>query len=443
MRYTYFYKNKFFLEVYVIFLIVLSVCVSGYSQVTTSSLNLKQAIQYAVEHSPEFISLEKEMKSAGLDEQSAQSKMYPSLDLSATHGINDQSPRVGQGPWLSEFNITLTENLYDNGNLLTEYKIAKKRNQQARLTFEDKKNALALKIATEFIEYSLALQNQKIQQVQFDLIKKQYDLVSKDYYQGVKTQKDYLRFKTQLSRSEIDLLSVKNLIVNYENELRRLLGVSLNSSEDLSFIPIDLNLKKIMTAIKPLNLENHHQYQISELQKEIYSLSAELVRKKNSIEIFASAGVGYLSDQYLETGNSFNDRDRVNWNALITIKYNFFDWGVRRKQSESADLRSQVQSHTEDVKNLKLKKELEQLLLNINLYKNQLRLAEELLKMEQTNLSYIEREYRNGKVQYLDFITGLANLSDAKNKYFSSVADLLKLDYTYRYHEGTLYEQIK
>lgn len=410
----------------------------------TKKLSLKQAIEYALEHSPEFDSLNIEMKSAVLEEQAAKGKMFPSLDLSTTHGISDQNPRLGmvQSPWVSEFNLALTENIYDNGNLYVQHQIAKKKSEQAKLSFENKRNALSLSIATEFLRYSLALQTQQIQQVQFEMIKKQYDLVSKDYYQGVKTQKDYLRFKTQLSRSEIDLLNVRNLIADSKNELRRLLGVGVARQDELDFQPLDLNQKVSFTALKPLFLEAHSLYQISDLQKKINDLEAELVKKKNRIEVFASAGVGYLSDQYIENGNSFNDRDRMNWNALITVKYNFFDWGVRRKQSDAAELRSKVQSNIEDSKNLNLKKDLEQLMLNLTLYQNQFRLSEELFKLEQTNLNFIEREYRNGKVQYLDFIAGLTNLSDAKSKYFSAVSDLLRSEYTYRYHEGTLYEQI-
>lgn len=435
------HRKPFFFCSKIIFTFSIVTSLNVFSQ--TSKLTLKQAIQYALEHSPDFNSLDKEMKSAALEEQLSQAKMYPSLDLSTTHGLSDQSPRTAGGSaWFSEFNLALTENLYDNGNLYTEYQIAKKKNLQAKLNYNLKRDALTLDVATEFIRYSLALQTQNIQQVQFDLIKKQYDLVSKDYYQGVKTQKDYLRFKTQLSRSEIDLLVVKNLIADSKNELQRLLGVDVKMQEYLDFESIDFNQKKAILPIKPLTLEAHAQYQISQLQKEVYVLQAELVKKKNRVEVFASAGVGYLSDQYIGTGNSFNDNDRVNWNALITIKYNFFDWGVRSKQTDVAELRSQVQSHVEEAKNLRLKKDLEQLVLNINLYQSQFRLSEELLKLEQTNLNFIEKEYRNGKVQYLDFISGLTNLSDAKSKYFSAVSNLLISEYTYRYHEGTLYEQI-
>ena len=68
--------------------------------------------------------------------------------------------------------------------------------------------------------------------------------------------------------------------------------------------------------------------------------------------------------------------------------------------------------------------------------------SKELLSLEKENLDFIGREYRNGKVAYLDLINGLNNLSDAEIKYYSATSDLIIAEYTLLYHQGKLYEEL-
>ena len=65
-----------------------------------------------------------------------------------------------------------------------------------------------------------------------------------------------------------------------------------------------------------------------------------------------------------------------------------------------------------------------------------------MLELEKDNLNFLRQEYRNGKVQYLDLITGYNNFSDAEIKFYSAASSLENLKYTILYHQGKLYEEI-
>lgn len=67
-------------------------------------------------------------------------------------------------------------------------------------------------------------------------------------------------------------------------------------------------------------------------------------------------------------------------------------------------------------------------------------LAKEWVAIELTNIEYIGREYRNGKVQYLDMIAGLNALSDAQNKFYAVSAELHNVQFNILYHKGNLYD---
>lgn len=426
-------------------IVVASMSVSAIAESSPTEserFDLKKAIVFAIENSPTFDSIKRQLNISQLDEKSAEAKLLPSLDLTATHGILDASPRATTSPWNSEFNLGITESLYDNGVTRTNSKIATLNKKQAELNFEDQKNKVSLDIVSQFLTYSLNIKLLEIQEKQFKLISRQYETISRDYYQGIKTKKDFLRFKTQVSRGEINLVAAKATVEKSKQELQRLIGINLNSNSEIEFVPISLETVKNEIPDSTLNIENHLQYRAAQIQKEANQLSADLISRKNLPEWFLSTGVNYTSSNYIGTGQSFSDNARTGWSALLTVKYNFFDWGTRSRDKAVALHKNIIQNNELDSNSLLLKSSLKQLLINVRQIQKNFGLAKELLALEKDNIDFIEREYRNGKVQYLDLIAGLNNISDAEIKYYSAVSDLQTTKYTLLYHQGKLYEEL-
>lgn len=416
------------------------------SLATTFSMNtkvfdLKKSILFATEHSPVFDSLKRELSIAGWEKDSSRARFLPSLDISATHGIQDSSPR-SIGPWKSELNLDLTENIYDNGVTKTNYKIASFKKNLAEIIFEEQKNKISLDIASQFLTYSLNEKLLEIQEKQFKNIRKQYDLVSRDYYQGMRTRNDFLRFKTQVSRSEIDLINAKNTLEKSKQELKRIIGVELNSEDSIEFTPLVLAEVSYEIPENFVKIENHLIYRSSLIRKEINELTTDIIAKKNLPEWFVSTGVGYGSSEYLGKNLSFAANERLSWNALLTVKYNFFDWGIRSRDKEVAAAKMIIQNNELNSELLILNSSLKQFMINALKMKKSYELAKELLGLEKSNMEFIEKEYRNGKIQYLDLINSLDDFTDAQIKFFSAVSDIEAVNFTSLYHQGKLYEEL-
>jgi outer membrane protein TolC len=412
------------------------------SEPESKSFDLKKAIIFAIENSPTFDSIKRQLHISQLDEKSAKAKLLPSLDLTATHGILDTSPRTTSSLWNSEFSLGITESLYDNGVTRTNIKIETLNKKQAELNFEDQKNKVSLDIVSQFLTYSLNIKLLEIQEKQFKLVNRQYQTISRDYYQGIKTKKDFLRFKTQVSRGEINLVAAKATVEKSKQEIQRLIGINLSSNSNIEFTPISFETVKNEIPDSTLNIENHLQYRAAQIQKEANQLNADLISRKNLPEWYLSTGVNYTSSNYIGTGQSFSDNARTGWNALLTVKYNFFDWGTRSRDKAVALHKNVIQNNELDSNLLLLKSSLKQLLVNVRQIQKNFGLAKELLVLEKDNFDFIEREYRNGKVQYLDLIAGLNNISDAEIKFYSAVSDLQTTKYTLLYHQGKLYEEL-
>jgi outer membrane protein TolC len=71
------------------------------------------------------------------------------------------------------------------------------------------------------------------------------------------------------------------------------------------------------------------------------------------------------------------------------------------------------------------------------------RLNDELLQLTQESFDTLETEYRNGKISYLDIITGLNDLLDAKVGFYSAHFALLQNIAQYRFYEGNLYDSVE
>jgi outer membrane protein TolC len=409
---------------------------------TADSFDLRKAILFALENAPEFDSFRRELSITALEEKSAYSRFFPALDFTMIHGLKDTSPRSQKGSWYSSIDLGLSEKIYDNGVTAKKYEIAKIKNQQAQIALDNQKNKLSLTISTQYLKYSKYVKLYEIQMAQLDLIKKQFELISSDFHQGIKKRDDFLRFKTQVSRGEIELVNSKNLVKNTIEELKKIMGVKDNL--DIHLIPINFNkiTPKYIDPKIEINVEDHLEFKESKLKKKINNLESDLVKRQHRPEIALTTGVNYQNSEYMDKLSSFPHNDSVGWNALVTIKYNLWDWGIKERDREVAVQKNIIQDNEQNSKMLNLQSLINALMIQLEQYRHNYNLTKELLTLEKTNIDFIKREYRNGKVSYLDLVTGLNNLADAQIKYFTAISDLENAEYSYKYHQGTLYDYL-
>ncbi len=404
--------------------------------------DLKQAVEMAIELSPEVDSILKAARISELKEKNAFAEFLPSLDLTATHGYRDYT---SQSSWYSDFKLSMTENLYDNGVSLTNYKVAGLLKKQAELEKQFKINKICFEIAYKYLEYSLKKKVYDIQEKQHELFNKQYNSVSNDFHNGMKTKRDYLRFKTQLSRSEILLLNAKNDIERIKLELINLIGVKTFSQEKINIEPLKIDdySDLVSNANLQFNIEEHYYFKKSKIIKEINGEKINLTNRKLLPEWNLSAGINYTSSNYFKTGQSFADNDELGWDTFLTVKFNFLDWGTRSRNTDIANYEYKIQENVVSSELLGITTELESLKINYSEEQQNLKMTKSLFNLEKDNFDLIQRDYFNGKIQYLDLITGMNYLTDAEIKYYSTVTSLLQLNFKILHNQGRLYDVIR
>lgn len=418
---------------------------SAFATPSPQKISFKEAVQIAIDKSPSLSTSRMEVDVRDLEYSNSYSTFWPSLDFISTHGLRDHHPSLYSDVYGSEWKLQLTENLYDNGISFTKYRSSRIQKDIADLNFRNERDKIVLNVGLEYMRFSRAKNLAEVQEQQFNIINKQFKAVSNQYQQGVKTRRDYLRFKTELRRAEIDLQTSQTTMKKYQVELMRLLGFEMNGQiEPFDFIPIEIQMNSVATIpiIAP-ELSHHFQYRIAALQKKVYENDVYIVKRTYWPELFLTAGATYHTGDNLGNNIGLTKSETTTWSALLTLKMNLWDWGIRRRNVSIAEVRK-TQAENEIAAGLNtFSSDNKKLMLDLQQSSKSFALARELLDLETTNYNSLDSEYRNGRATYLDIIVALRDLLSAKIQMSTSYYDLRSHLLKYRYHEGNLYESIE
>ncbi len=408
---------------------------SAYTAQAATSYSLKEAVRYALEHSPSLSSDNQRERIAELAESNATSKFFPSLDVTSTHGVEKESPKKSTDPWVSSLNLSASENLYDNGQSLTQHKIARLGHDIASLTFQRNRQKLTLDVVVQFYRYSVAHALAEVKRQQSGIFSQQYEVVSGQYKQGLRTKREFLRLKSQAQRGEIDLQDSLIEVDRTRVELARLMGLS-SSEAEFKEVSID-TLPKTIPQKKP-EVEQTLDYRIASAKRNIAPEQLSLAERNYWPQVYLTTGVNYDNSGYLGGGST----QTYGWNALLAIKYNLWDWGIKRREMETArrnalisdnDLTTARQSTIADISNV---------MLDLKQRQNNFKAAKNLLEIEETNYGLLKRDYESGKVTSYDLILNLNDLLGARVLFYTAQFGLAEGVARYQFYDGNLYEAL-
>jgi outer membrane protein TolC len=421
----------------------------------SSPLTLRETLRFALENSPTFDSAQKALVARELEYQSAIAKMLPSADLNATQGLQNNIPISSTNtlitpnpaaPWYSSLNLGVTETLYDNGISLTGLKVADLSRDLAAVNLAKARDALSLSVATEFYRYSLATALLEVRRQQQSVLEKQFRTLTSQYHQGFKTRSDFLRLKTQVQRAEIETTNATNGIELSVSELRRLVGAKLDDeTPPPEFTAVAIHrerpIEKLIPAAAP-PLDAVYDFRISKIQQEINGKSVTLAQRNYWPRVSVTSGLLYSNFNFLNSDVPFNTGNQLSWNALLTIQYNLWDWGTRRRDVQLAEVNRDVQGNSIRQGLLDTRSQLQRLMIDLSRLSRNYQASRELLSLEEESNRNLESQYREGKVAYLDLITSLNSLLDAKVQYYSAYFDTLSGIARHGYFQGKLYDSV-
>jgi len=184
---------------------------------------------------------------------------------------------------------------------------------------------------------------------------------------------------------------------------------------------------------------------ITEYQNTIGEDNIELARRRNLPVLTVGSGLNYQVPDYLRVQAGSGAPDAPNswtWNVTVGVNYNIWDAGSRRRDIDIAASQKVIQNRDNRDKLFARAAEIAKLMETLRNLKSNLQLNKELMRLEQSNFAILEEDYRQGKVAYLDLVTGLSDLLSARVSYYTNYISILTAMAQYRYYEGTIYETV-
>lgn len=403
-------------------------------------LTLKEAVQRALENSPTIVAERATLQIRKSERENAGARWFPSLDLISNHGVQKSSPGLPNDPWVSSFGLSLTENLYDNHETITQQKITSLNEEIAQISNTRAKEQLSLDVAAEFYRFSLAKELIALKQQQLELIKKQFVSVSSQYKQGMGTRKDFLRLSTQVKRGEIELRNAENSALGSSVELRRLIGADIQS--EVGFQPLSSTEALPVVPTAPPAIEKLFDVQMADKRRAVGPLNVYLAQRKYWPQLNLKSEAYYRNSDYLGPSAGFGANENYGWSAALQLSFNLLDWGIRDRDIQIARSGALIQEADLQKAKLQGNAQLKRLMLDIGQLKRNYDLARELRAAEEETYKVIRGDYEQGKVPYLDLITALKDFLESRSQVLTAHFGLLEAIAKHQFYGGELYETV-
>ena len=397
-------------------------------------LKLSDLVGYALEHSPVYKSSRNSLEMSELKLRNSFYGFFPSLDFQAVQGYRDGG--IERGEWSGDLTLTLNSRLYRNGLNLLNYQQSRLEKERSTLERERMREQLCLELAREYFNYSLTVKISRVQNVQQKLLEKQFKSVEFQYKQGRKKRIDYVRFKARLQRARLGVQQANIIKKRGLEEIKRIMGWKDGDFQVLALEPSGFDVRKVPKNIP--NFEKHYEYKMADLGRRINEYAVVRERKKYWPELFLTADASYLRPDYWSGGEG-----RTDVSALLTIKFNLWDWGERRRNVAIANLERMNKDNSLEQSLLSLKGTLNKLVLDIKQRKGSFLLNKELVALEKNNYATLEKNYRLGMTTFLDLINALNDYTNSQESWLQDFFQLKNLMAEYYFHQGDLYETIK
>ena len=424
-----------------------------------ATMGMQEVLQYALLHAPGLTQSQEQLRIRGWQQDQAKAKFLPSLDVTTSQGLQKSvappwaarrdafdlgAAPSANSPLFGTLGLSLSETFYDNGQSQAQLDISSADRDVAALTAQRARDEALLNAMKSYYALSQAHILLETNKQQHELLDKQLRLLGTMYRQGLKTKREYLRLESEVRRAAVDVRAAAARVDGAEVDLRRAIGAPpTDRSVMFSIVPAEVVLKNTLAFPSSVpGVERSYEARIAAFDAAAAAQRVELARRKNLPQLTISSGVNYQNPDYLGLHGRPQAQDLLAWNVTVGLNYNLWDDGSRRHDIDIAASQQLIQSEDTKDKLAALAADIETLMQSLSNLSDIWRLNLQLITLEQENLKNIEQDYREGKVVYLDLITGLTALLNAKVNFFSTYFAAQQALAQYHFYEGTIADAV-
>lgn len=392
------------------------------------ALTLKDAIEDAIIHNPQFREQVKSYRAVEAEVRGAKGGYYPSIDLSGGLGYeevdiksSDIDNTGGDGLTRREASIKLTQNLFEGFGTENEVHRQKFRLDSAAFSAESAANDIALEMATAYVGVLKEQEILKLAQDNLNTHLSILDQIMKRSNAGIGNQVEVDQARARLALAQSNLGSAQN---NYYDALAKFQKVLGRQPDNLLIRP------KFRTPL-PETLEAATDQALKE-HPTLKSANADIAAARAQYQ--ASGQTNYPTVN-LEIEKTFDENLAGNegkneyLQAMIRVRYNLYNGG--RDSSERKRTASEYGRATE-IRNNTRRQVIENLKYawNANQYiGSQIEYINQHIKMTHETLVGYRKQFNLGRRSLLDLLNTENEYVGALTNLINSEADQLSAKY--------------
>jgi|GEM_PF-5025925 len=377
----------------------------------------------------------------------ARSAILPRLGIDSSTSYSSRTDSGGER-WASSAALVLSQNFYDGGQSWSALEQSRVTREQAALSEQRARETMSIEVVRAYATSSRLARNRVAASRKLKLLEEQFDLVRRQFRQGRKTQRDYQLLEAELERSRLELESVENEIFESFRNLEKVVGSPAT--------PLDPTTVQLLTIDQIMALKDWYSKSALNAEEESLDLKIQKLGVRSSEIALQQARREYWPRLYLNGTASYGSRDFVgpgavgwtqndgtNLGVSLQLNWTLFDWGGVPAQVSQAKSRSLLEEKRFEQRKLEVISESRVLENNVQRQTRILEVQKKIRDLERVSFREIEREYREGRSEYLDLISALERDIRAEQSfenevfsYFVSLAELLEL-------KGKLYDRAK
>ncbi len=380
------------------------------SEVDTKTATLEECINMAIENNLQLASTRKRLGTVKADRIKA-SLVFPSNPELKTEIGTRESPSPEERH--TDYSISLSQEFEVFGQRHKRIRVAEKNIERVKLEIADVERNIIAKVKNSFYEVLNSLEIVKLQSYVEGIFKKLWSATMERYKAGAISALELNSIKIRYGLTKQQLLVAKK---NYQNsllDLKLLMGKprdeALNIEGKLSYEELQVNLEDILASAYRVRPD----LKAKEIEKE--TASKEISLRK--AEIIPNPDLSGFFTR--EEGTD----DIVGGEVSISIPI----WD--RKQAELKKSRTAKDVADINIKNkyLEIQKEVEAAYRSFVAAKEGLTIyTDEIMPQVDENLKLNEISYKEGKINFVGFLTVESDLIDTRAAYLDALLDYNK-----------------
>ena len=380
-----------------------------FSMLNAETLTLQESIDTTLQNYPDVKSLQMKMKQSKLSHRSATADYLPQVNLNGQYNVTQTYVFPVNGTFHTQDDsgwnagVNLKQKIWDFGKTTSKIASSKKDEDISKLSLMDFKALLAFKVKSFYKLMVVQREAVNVRKKDLEAKKAYYAQAEALVKQGLKTRADASRFLSAVYNAEDNLAIAQ---------------ASFDKARNSLSLYMDRKIDANVTLENSVLQESFNAN--TDVEKEVLALNYTLKIENKNIEKNILLHKSAKAEHYgsIDAVASYNHFDTLNiydaTTAGVVINIPLYSGGRVSAEAQKVEISAQISKEQKRSRELALKEELQNLLLDIKRYNKTISAKKAQLDSAQETKKVLDGRYKEGLATYIEVLDATTQVLNAK-----------------------------